>query len=104
MSEGQLGWLTPCARIDPRFCALRADVSDKNYRTHFGVTRGYVRHQRTIIWRVYTHLYEALQLAEFLSIIYVIEAFNFWVDGSTDSRYSVQQMAQQSDAIRGVNW
>jgi len=51
-----------------------------------------------------TYVYEALQLVEFLSIFCVIEAFNFLVDGSTGSRDSVQQMAQQSDPIRGVSW
>ena len=42
---------------------------------------------------------------EFLSILCVIEAFTFLVvDGSTGSRENVQQMAQQSGAIRGVSW
>jgi hypothetical protein len=49
-------------------------------------------------------LYEAFQLVEFLRNFRVIEAFHFLVDGSTGSRDNVQQMAQQSVAIRGVSW
>jgi len=77
--EGQWRWLTPCMRIDPRSCAHRADVTDTNCRTDFGVMkekmRVYARHQHTFPWLVYVCLYEAYQLVEFLRNLCVLEAF-----------------------------